>query len=665
MDFIIKRKKKKNLKSSNSGEVFIADTSEKCERVLRMLEAADHVGVDTETFNCDPRKEHPKGKSRVISIQFSVPDLPRIFVPNWGPCEDNLLIFKKWLRSERKQKLYHNGKWDLHALANHGIVARGLLADTMVMDFVYNTARYHGLKECIADYFDEQTTEYGETFREPKLKRDGTPGKTMVVPSLTQVVQTPEGILKLIDYSTKDPLYTVRLYKFLRDKLSEVEWCSRGSMHDYYEEFEVPFTNTLFNIERRGCLLDEAALADLDLCISGDIVEVERTFLHECVKAGVSTEYLETFNMGSPKQLGELFEQKLRAEIPFRTKTGQVATHDKALRSIRGAKNVTRPLLEWRRLNKLLGTYVHPFQGFIGKYDGHLHTNLKQIGTRTMRLSSSTPNLQNIPRAGDTDKYGIRAAFIAPPGMTMADADLSQIEMRLMAHMTKDEVMTKAILAGIDLHSLTASRVFPEVRKFVEGGGALTEVKDLFPKHRQNAKTLNFGVGYGMSEYRYAAVTKTSEKEGKRVIDAFFQEYAGLKTGIRRIQRECHRTGYVRTLLRRYIHIPEIHSQDFGQVKHAERQAFNYVIQGSAADLLKMSMNLIDRDEKLKKLGVRMVLQIHDELVFEVPKGAQKEAKPIIEDYMSRPYKHYGMKNLSVDTPADLSFGPNWAEAKG
>lgn len=440
-------------------------------------------------------------------------------------------------------------------------------------------------------------------------------------------------------------------------------------MLDYYSRFEVPYTGVLFRMERRGCLLNVERLSSMQEQLAADIEGLDRKFAKTCAQLGVPPSYIEKFNMGSTVQVGDLIERQLGGEIVARTPTGRPSTDDAALMEVRGpARAVVKVILERRRLEKLLGTYVDPFLHLSSKYEGRVHTNLKQIGTQTMRLSSSAPNLQNIPSAGK-DHYGIRGAFVAPQGMVVGDIDLSQIEMRLMAHFTQDEMMLKALREGWDLHSLTATKTDSKVRQWMGArtvdAKLLKEVKEQFEEPRRRAKTLNFGIGYGMGAKKYAQMTGVSERAGYEAIDGFFSLYPGLRNGIRDIQRGCVQRGYVRTLLRRVLKIPGITSEVMGVRKAAERQAFNYVIQGSAADLLKMSMTLIDRDSRLKELGVQMTLQIHDELLFEVPKGAEKEIKPIIEQYVSQPYRVYGMKDLRVETPADLGFGASWAEAKG
>jgi len=655
-------------------KVVYADTSEKCLRVLRQLEAATVVGVDTEVTGVDLGKTSPVGKVKVISIQFAADDSPPVFVPLWDGNEGLLKIFKPWLESERRQKVYHNAKFDMHALMCHGVRARGLLGDTLVMDFMFDTGQLlHGLKECCRRYFGENlAVDYSDEFRVPILRKDGTPGSRTRVQGVEEVIQTSAGRRQLVKYATKDPMFTVRLYNYLKDKLSKVQWYKEHSYLECYETFDLSFTDVLFEIEQRGCLLDQGHLERMGEEIEEDRVAVEEEFLRSAVGFGVPQSFMVSFNMKSSQQIGRLLEQHLGLRIPDRTPTGQPKVDADTLSRLRATgeeRRILNLLLEMRRLTKLHSTYVEPLVFSAENYKGRVHTNFKQAEVATMRLSSSLPNLQNIPTARK-DHYGIRRAFIAPKGMVIGDIDLAQIEIRLMAHHSRDPVMIKAINDGWDLHALTACRSEARVVRWLSENNltpnakVLKQVKELFPNERDDAKTLNFSIGYGMGPQTYALRTGRTEREAKESINEFFSLYSGLYQYIRQVRNNCYRDGYVRTILGRYLRVPMIRSQVQSQRKYGERQAFNYHIQGGAADLLKMSMLLVHRDDRLRKLGVRMVLQVHDELLLEIPKGAEKEVGPIIEDYVSHPYRYFGMKDLRVDTPADLGTGKSWQEAK-
>ena len=650
--------------------VFIADTAEKCQQALRMIADWPVVGVDTEAYGADLREQSPVYHAQPVSIQFAGATGKQIFVPLWDRYRPLLDVFKGFLAEEQERKVLHNAKFDMHVLENAGAPMRGLLGDTLVMHYLYyNGEQFHGLKEAVKQIFNEETVEYSDTFRKPVLKKNGEPSARTYVPSLIEVIKEPSGIETLVRYSVKDPWYTVRLFTHLEEKLRATAWTKRGSYYDYYRQFELPYTTVLYNMERRGCLIDMPYLEKAKTDAEKKIEEIKFKFGHECAKRGVATTYIEKFSMDSPKQVAELLEGQLGIHIPDRTAKGAPSTSEGSLAKIRGpGKAIVDMLLEYRGLVKLQGTYLEAFSNLAPQYKGRLHTTLRQTGTATGRLSSSAPNLQNIP-ASEKDVFGIRKAFIAPEGMVIGDIDLSQIEVRLAAHFTKDATLLKAIREDWDIHALTATRTSDAVADFVVGkeinADLLHEVKKKFPDERRKAKPILFGTFYGMGPAKYADQVGVTVEEGKFALERFFSLYSGLRGGISTIQKSCYEQGHIRTLLRRYCQIPWIRSEQIELRKQAERQAFNYTIQGSAADLLRMSMLLIERDERLKQLGVRMTLQIHDELLFEVPKGAEQEVKPIIEEYVSHPYRCMGMQNLLVDTPAEIGFSNNWSEAKG
>lgn len=667
--------------------VFICDTEEKCLEAVGILNDAGCFGLDTEYAGFmkdgspwDGNKFSPVGHASVVSMQFSTPDVPYIFVPNWGPWTGFVQHFREVLEDTVPKKILHNAKADMHALANHGIHMRGLLADTMIMDFCYNSAELHALKECAHRYFGLDTETYNETFKIAKpLKKGGFSNTVKILPHLTEVVKSQRGVTKLIDYSVKDPKYTLDLYRFLVRKLRGIPWVGGYKMLDYYKLFEREYTEVLFDIERRGCLIDVEHLKAVQTAITEDMTEAKKLFLKACVKAGVPPTELTKFNPRSKPQIGYLLETKLGVTFrqEHRTKTGKPKCDEDTLAKIKCRRPVRAMidlLLTFSRLDTLKKNFIDKLVFTVGEYGGRLHTTLKQIGTKTARLASSAPNLQNIP-TGSKDIYGIRKAFIAPEGQLVGDIDLSQIEMRIAAHVTKDPVMLNAIRNGWDLHSLTTTRISEEARDLV-GGREITkelldEVKSKFKQVRdEQAKVLNFMTLYGGGAYRFMQMSGATEAEANRVIASFWEYYKGLKKGIHHVQRKCFERGYITTFIGRRVYVPNIRHPDPKWRKQAERQAFNYTIQGSAADLLKMAMILIHRDEELKKSGVKMVLQIHDELLFELPNGVADRVKPVLEEYVSHPYRVrmiHGkrLNDLAVDTPAEFGVGPSWKEAKG
>jgi len=656
----------------------VADTPKKVAKALALMERVPLLGFDVETIGSDVGEEHPIGKAKVLSLQLAgrVDGVMwAVFVPNWGKYAGTLRKFKALLEGD-KDKTAHNGKYDIHALLNHGVSVDGFLHDTLITDKLFATQEMlHGLKECMRRYFGRDAKDYKEVFKTPYIKKNGQPGKRMVLQPLEEVIKTQAGIWKLIDYAIKDPIYSVELAEYLQKKLEKVEWSKRGSYWDYYVGFEEPFIRVLVDVERNGMYIDQPKLNAIRVEIEEALTKAEWAFMKACVSAGVPAEFMESFNLNSQKQLAALF-QKLGAKIVDLTPTGLPKVDEASLKKIKGGKKVKKvikALLECRRLLKSLTTYVDPLLKYSKEYGGRVHTDLKHAGTATWRLSSANPNFQNVP-TGAKDTYSIRGCIIAEFSThVIADIDLSQIEMRLMAHFSRDKRMLQAIRDGWDLHSLAAWNLaqhglFPEIKAHFGARElskeVLAELAEVFPDQRKKAKTINFGVGYGMGPTRYAVMTGSSMDEGRRAIQAFFKGFPGLKYNIENVRKYAHEHGHIRTLLRKYVGIPFINHPDEGLRAAGERQAYNYLIQGSAAELLKMSMILIHNDEVLRGLGVKMIMQIHDELLFEMPLASMAEATPIIEDYVSHPYRYFGMKDLLVDTPADLGSGISWAEAK-
>lgn len=716
--------------------VFVADTPSRCREALRIIKAQKIVGVDVEAYGCNPKKEHPKGKAKAISVQFAGARGPKIFVPLWAVTEVNddgsfeidpqgrehlLDIFAEWLEDATPTKVLHNGKFDRHVLANHDIMMRGFLGDTLVMDYFYaNGERLHGLKECVRRYFhDKSARDYSEVFKRPKPlkkprknKKTGELeyfGKQKYLPSLLEVVTTQEGVDQLVDYAVKDPWFTVKLYTFLRDKLKGMPWAAANDHHEALSYFEFytrvarPYGDVLFDMESEGCRINEKKLSEVSERIDHDIEEVERDFVHACVERGIKPSRMAEFNLNSSAQVSSLLYDELDMRCEKPTEEGGKSTSKSALEAIVSKKGRSRRatedaelveiLLKHRAKTTLRKMFIRPLVKFTPEYGGRVHSNFKQTGTKTGRLSSATPNLENIPANKKDEEYELRSLFIAPEGYVVADIDLKQIEVRLMAHFTKDPVLLELLKNGWDQHLIAMCMLFAQVREFmgatyVNGvvtfskkkppdGKASAEGEEKFGKSqwgewRRRAKVLNFGVSYGMGAQGFANQIGggATVEDGRIAITAYFKGFRGLEKGIRRIKNKCHRYGFVKTMLKRYCMIPAIHSSDKALMGQAERQSFNYVIQGSAADMIMLGMLLCWLDPRLRRWGVKMINQIHDEVVFLVKKKWLKKAKPIIEEYISHPYRHtlrvlgFAMNDLILDTPADLGTGANWMEAK-
>jgi DNA polymerase I len=566
---------------------------------------------------------------------------------------------------------------------------RGLKSDTMAKAAIFNVSQELGLKELYASHFGVETSDFRETFVLGRIKKNGEVGKTMYLPQLDEVVSGSldfrwkgGGIRRLVEYAVRDPKYTVDLDEYLDKQIRNMEWYRDKSMLDYYEMLDNPFLEALYKVERRGLLLNQVYLEQIRAKMTDRVIALEQEFFRQCVKKGVAPSWLEELNLGSTKQIAQLFEgfgMNLPRTKPSKSfPDGQPSVGDDALQSVKSARfrPMINALLELRSLkDKLLGTYVEPWLDLVKDPDNDnlLRTQFRFPGPITGRLSSYTPNLQNIPRPQEEgsdqgDPFKMRSAFIAPKGKVFGDADLSQIELRLMAHFSGDKAMIDALNNGWDLHSRTAIFCFSEVQALVKGRtlnkDLLKEVKSKFPTQRQNAKTLGFMIAYGGGPKRYADVSGHSMQEGQRVIDSFFRGYPGLKKSIDGVRAGCRKRGYVRTLLGRYIHVPDINHHMQGFRAAAERQCYNYVVQGSGSELIKMTMILCDQDPTLEEHETEMVLQIHDELCFYIPDESVKVVEPIINEYMSHPYRHFGMKDLKVPTPGELGYGKSWMEAK-
>lgn len=656
-------------------------------RAVKALEGKPILSLDTEFYGVNIKKEHPKGKARIGCCQITGSELDgsdrvSVFIPNWGEYQGTIRQFKKVLEEPKAKIIGHNIKVDMHALANEGIVVKDILGDTMVMDYLHTNGDMvlHGLKECSKRYFHVTGAEdYDKTFKANVPKKNGEPSKKFRTMPVDEVLSSRKGILKMFSYAMKDPAMTLDLYLFLKTKLQETTWTATRNYFEYYEWLPRPYTSVLFRIERRGCMINQVKLKALAEKVDLALDEAKADFFRTCVSVGVSQSFLLKFNMGSTKQLAVLFEEKLGVELP-KTEAkkgkggGSASTGVEALEGITNKTGmlVAKKILRYREIAKLKSTYIVNFIRMTKEYGGRLHTEYKQIGAVTGRLSSSKPNLQNI---ANSEEFNIRELFEADPSsypgeeVEFADIDMSQIEMRLTAHFTQEPTLLKAIKGKWDLHSLTAFRTYAEVRKaFPEdvemGEKLLKEVAEKFPKLRKFAKVINFGIIYGLGYKGYSRKTGVSEVRAKRDIYNYFAALPKLRDGIEKVKAYARKHGYVKTLLGRYLYLANVNSPNKSWKAQDERRAFNYKIQGSNADLMQMAMVLIDRDPDLAKWGAQMILQVHDELGLNVVKRMKAKIQEKIEYYVSKSYTAYGLNCLSIETPADLGFGVSWSEAK-
>jgi len=516
------------------------------------------------------------------------------------------------------EKITHNGKYDLTVLARHGAWVNGPLFDTMVAAWLLEPSRRgFGLKELAW----------------ARLGAEMRPISDLIGKGKGQITMAQVPIASVAQYAGADVDMTLRLARLLEKELRD------KALWDLFEDVEMPLVPILVEMEMAGVALDVGYLQELSRELHRRIMALERE-THEMV--GYS------FNVGSTQQLSDALFIKLglSAQGVPRTKSGHYSTSASVLERLRGQHPVIELILEHRQLSKLKSTYVDALPSLIHPETGRVHTSYNQTGTVTGRLSSSNPNLQNIPIRTEEGRR-IRRAFIAQGGWRLLAADYSQVELRILAHISGDEGLLAAFHRGEDIHASTAATIL---------GVPLSEVT---PEMRRLAKTINFGLSYGMSGYGLAQRTGLSQEEANRFIESYFANYPKVKAYMERTKREAAEQGYVETLLHRRRYFPELQSKDRAHAalrRAAEREAINMPIQGTAADIIKMAM--IRLHEALKKRGLksRMILQVHDELVLEVPEAEMEAVIPIAREAME------GAFPLAAPLKVDLKVGRNWEE---
>jgi len=628
-----------------------------CQELMRQPLAA----WDTETVGHNVKKESPVGKARCVLFSVCFNEDEAFAVKNYGNQEGMIKIFKPWFESERCQKLTHNGKYDNHVMENHGIKVRGNVFDSVIGTWLLDENLPKALEEQVLHHFSEKYPTFSQTFRyRPLVKSGKRRMKAYKTADLTEVLLDPSSPLhqpvKAAKYAGKDAWLQYRLGLYVRDSLTQVQWYRDYSMLDYYNKVEHPYQDALYDMERVGTRIDIGYLGELSEMWVKEMEECRIEFMERAVEMGAPQSVLRELNMGSSQQLAELFYGMLEMPAGRQTKKG-FSVDDAELERLENAGfDIVTSLRRINSLEKLRGTYSDTLPLQADK-DGRVHTSFNQTGTVTGRLSSSNPNLQNIP-IRSADGALIREAFIPTDGYKMIDSDLSQIELRLMAHMSQDGRMIEGFNSGEDFHALTAKGMYPQL-----ADKSVKEIKKHHSEERGRGKTLNFGIQYGMGPGKLSKDWGVSMDEARKILQSYHRTYPNIGTFKRHSLMFARTNGFVRTLLRRYRHLHNINSSDKIARSYAEREAISSIIQGSAADILKMAMILVHRDERLKKMGYRMLIQVHDEILGEAPMRQAVKAQKIVEGYMENPYKHFGMKPLCIPTPAEGSAAMCWAEA--
>jgi len=583
---------------------------------LLKLQAAELVALDTETTSLDEMLAEivgisfsiTPGEAAYIPLTHDYPDAPQQL-----PRDEVLARLKPWLENPAKHKLGQHIKYDRHVFANHGVDVQGYVHDTMLQSYVLEVHKPHGLSS-LADRH---------------LGRGGISFEDLCGKGVHQIKFNQVEIAKAAEYSCEDADQTLGVHLVLWPELQAVDKLQ------FIYQLEIKSSESLYRIERNGVLIDGPMLAKQSGELGLRLVQLET---QAYAIAG------QPFNLGSPKQLGEIFFDKLGMPVVKKTPSGARSTDEEVLEKLAEDYPLPAKLLEHRSLSKLKGTYTDKLAQLALPKTGRVHTHYAQAVAVTGRLSSNDPNLQNIP-VKTAEGRRVREAFVAPAGSVIASADYSQIELRIMAHISEDAALLKAFTDGMDVHRATAAEVF---------GVAVNEVSS---EQRRYAKVINFGLIYGMSSFGLAKNLGIETKAAAAYIDKYFQRYPGVKNYMDETRLSAKSKGYVETVFGRRLYLPEINSPNGPRQKGAERAAINAPMQGTAADLIKLSMNKVQEVLDSENRKTKMIMQVHDELVFEVPVDEVDWAKLEIPRLMA------GVAALKVPLLAEMGIGENWEKA--
>ena len=585
----------------------MADTPEERQALMQVLMQAKAVSMDTETTGTEALD------ARLVGMSFAVEEGEAWYVP---VVQDENIVeeFRPFYECPDILKVGQNIKYDLQVLRNYGIRLAGPMADTMIAHYLLHPEMRHGM-----DYLAEAYLRY-RTIPITELIGSGKQQKSMADLS-------PEEIRV---YACEDADITLRLHHLFLPQLKE------QNLLPLFEDLEMPLVTVLAEMERNGVCLDTAALHETSGKFTRLMEDLEKE-IHAL--AGME------FNIASPKQVGEvLFDRLQITSKPKKTKTGQYVTSEDVLESLRSKHPIVEKILEHRGVKKLLGTYVDALPLLINPRTGHIHTNFNQAITTTGRLSSSNPNLQNIP-VRDAMGKEVRKAFVSCPGELFFSADYSQIELRIMAHLSQDANLIDAFMQGHDIHTATAAKIFKK------------ELSEVTADERRKAKTANFGIIYGISAFGLAERMGVSRTEAKQLIDEYFITYPGVKAYMDRSIAMAREEGFTTTLWQRRCYLPDINSHNATVRGYAERNAINAPIQGTAADIIKVAMVRIHKRMQAEGVQSRMILQVHDELNFSVPPHEKETIQRIVIEEMQ------AAAQLRVPLIADCGWGENWLEA--
>ena len=590
----------------------LVDTEEKLQALIQKLAMAEAFAFDTETTGIDPIV------AELVGVSFAITEGEAYYVPVPAEREKAQQVveaFRTVLADEKSLKIGQNIKYDYIVMQNYGVELGGPMFDTMIAHYLLQPELNHGM-----DYLAEVYLKYDTIKIESLIGARGRGQKNMRD-------LAPEAIC---DYACEDADVTLRLKHIL-----EKEIVTAGAEHLFYD-IEMPLVRVLAYMERNGARISTETLQETSRYFTERLMQIENDIYS-------LADF--TFNISSPKQVGEvLFERLKVVDKAKKTKSGQYSTSEEVLEGLRTKHPIVEKILEHRGLKKLLSTYVDALPALINPQTGKIHTSFNQTVTATGRLSSSNPNLQNIPIRNEDGKE-IRRAFIPEPGCEFFSADYSQIELRIMAHLSGDENLIEAFRSGEDIHAATAAKIYH------------VPLEEVTREQRSRAKTANFGIIYGISVFGLAERMNVSRAEAKELIENYFITYSGVKRYMDESIAVAREKGYIETILHRKRYLPDITSNNSVVRGYAERNAINAPIQGSAADIIKMAMIEIYRRFRTENLRSTMMLQVHDELNFSVYPEEKERVQQIVIEAMESAYA------MQVPLRADFGWGANWLEA--
>ena len=593
-------------------EYKLIETEEDARKLFDFFITKQILCLDTETTSINPID------AELVGLSFSVEEGKAFYVAipaERKKAERIVNIFKPLYESTKILKIGQNIKYDMEVLMNYGVRLAAPMFDTMLAHYVLQPEQKHNMDILAETLLNYQTIHIDELIgpkgKSQKNMRDLSPAD-------------------ICDYAAEDADITLRLYNVLKPRLKEAD------VEDLFYNIEMPLVPVLAEMEMNGVLLDTNALAETSKVLTERMKQIEKEIYdlagHE-------------FNIASPKQVGEvLFGEMKIVDKPKKTKTGQFVTSEEVLLQLRSKAPIVDHILEHRGLKKLLGTYVDALPKLINPHTGHIHTSFNQAVTATGRLSSSDPNLQNIPVRGEEGKE-IRKCFIPEPGCLFFSADYSQIELRVMAHLSGDKNMIEAFREGYDIHAATAARIYKE------------DINDVTRDQRTKAKRANFGIIYGITVFGLAERLEISRDEAKQLIDGYFETFPQVHAYMEKAKELAREHGYAETFFHRRRYLPDITSHNATVRNFAERNAINAPIQGSAADIIKIAMIRIYERFRREGIKSKMILQVHDELNFSVLPEEKEQVEKIVLEEMQNAYP------LQVPLVADSGWGNNWLEA--